>query len=182
MANLIFKKLGFSDAELEAQALAGNKFDKRTSKAYRSMYEAANPTDEDVECLESLVGEIPGDYRDFLKNHNGGIPNKTLLKTNFNGRVINAFLALNAPSGFGDSIESHMKTYSDRIPDNTFPIASAGSGDLILLNTDPGGFGEILYWDHNFESDDDASDYFENTEVVSDSFSEFLGKLNPDVG
>lgn len=183
MNELKFRKLGLSGAEIEAHARAGNRLDKRTSKAYRSMHETDNPTDEDVRELESSVGKVPEDYKEFLKSHNGGIPSATLLKTRSNERVINSLLALKAPPGFGDSIESHMKVYDGRIPKNTFPIASAGSGDLVLLNTESSKLGEILYWDHNFESDDDdASDYFENTEVVAGSFSEFLGKLTPDVG
>lgn len=182
IAGLKFKRLGLSDAELEAQARAGNIFDKRTSKIYRSMHEIPNPTDEDIQRLEDLAGAIPEDYKRFLKNQNGGIPSATLLKTKSNERVINSLLALNAPSGFGDSIENHTKIYGNRIPSKTIPIASAGGGDLILLNIDASKFGEILYWDHNFESDDDASNYFENTEVVASSFSEFLSKLSPDVG
>ncbi|NVM92880.1 hypothetical protein FHT32_006573 [Variovorax sp. SG517] len=183
MAVLTFRRLGFSEAELEAQARAGNRFDKRTSVMYRSMYDMDNPPDEDIRSFESAMGKIPEDYKSFLKSNNGGIPSATLLKTKSNERVINALLALKAPPGFGDSIESHLNVYEGRIPSNTIPIASAGSGDLILLNIDPSKFGEVLYWDHNFESDDDdASDYFGNTEVVSDSFSAFLDKLTPDVG
>jgi len=182
MEILKFKKLGLSDTELESLALAGNGFDKRTRKIYRLMYEAPNPTEEDIQKLEDLVGSVPEDYKEFLKNYNGGVPSATLLKTSSNERVINSFLALSAPSGFGDSIESHSKIYGERIPGKTIPIASAGSGDLILLNLDASNFGQILYWDHNFESDDeDASNYFENTEVVASSFSEFLSKLRPDV-
>jgi hypothetical protein len=178
--NLMFRKLGLSDAGLEMQ---GGRFDRRTSELYRSMYETLNPTAEDIQKLEGSVGPIPEDYKEFLKNHNGGIPSATLLRTKSNERVINSFFALNTPFGFGDSIENHAKVYGERIPKKTIPIASGGGGDLILLNLDASNFGQILYWDHNFESDDeDASNYFENTEVVASSFSEFLSKLRPDVG
>jgi hypothetical protein len=183
MNNLKFRKLGLSEAEIKAQAGVEYRLDKRTSKIYRSMYDTGNPTDEDIRGFESSVGRIPEDYKNFLKSNNGGIPSANLLKTQSNERVINSLLALKAPSGFGDSIKSHMMVYDGRIPSHTIPIASAGGGDLILLNVDPRKFGEVLYWDHNFESDgEDASDYFDNTEVVSDSFSAFLDKLTPDVG
>ncbi|RUR67498.1 SMI1/KNR4 family protein [Variovorax guangxiensis] len=183
MNNLKFRKLGLSEVEIEAQARAGSRLDRRTSKAYRSMYETGNPTDEDIKELENVVGAVPEDYKAFLKSHNGGIPSATLLKTRSNERVINSLLALKAPLGFGDSIGARMKVYDGRVPEKTFPIASAGGGDLVLLNTASGNLGEILYWDHNFESDeDDASDYFDNTEVVAASFSEFLNKLTLDVG
>ena len=35
------------------------------------------------------------------------------------------------------------------------------------------GVGEICYWDHNLESEDDE-DYSDNLEVLAPNFSEFL--------
>lgn len=181
MTEVTFKRLGLSQAEIEAQARAGNKFKEKAAKVWIAMHEMVGPDEGEIANFEATAGKLSQDFRQFLKEHNGGIPSLRLLKTRDNERVIEAFLALKAPKGFSDSIAHAIEVYGNRIPRGTIPIASAGGGDLLLLNLDPGRFGEVLYWDHNLESDeDDASDYFDNTEVVASSFSELLGKIAPD--
>jgi len=182
MSKLTFRKLGLSRDEIEAQARAGKKFKERAAQTWIAMHEMAKPDDSEISNFEAMVGKLPQDFRQFLKDYNGGIPSLPLLKTHSNERVIEAFLALKAPKGFSDSIAYAIKIYGTRIPSSTIPIASAGGGDLLLLYIGPGKFGEILYWDHNLESDEDnTSDYFDNTELVASSFSELLGKLAPDI-
>lgn len=181
VTNLTFKKLGFTEPDLDAQARMGNRIDKRSSKLYRSMHDTDPPSDEEIQAFEFDVGALPEDYKAFLKRHNGGTPSAILLKTRSNERVINTLLALKAPPGFQDSIAHYRDVYDGRIPRRAVPIASAGSSDLILLDIEASRFGQVLYWDHNLESDDQsADDYFENTEWVAASFSEFLGLLKPD--
>ncbi|WP_255991109.1 SMI1/KNR4 family protein [Chitinolyticbacter albus] len=182
MADLFFKKLGVSKADLEDQTLSGKKSKGKLDRTLVAMYETPNPSDADIANLEAITGTLPADYSAFLKNNNGGIPNLPILKTKTNERVINSFLALNAPKEFYDSIFHTLKIYGLRIPKDTLPIASTGSGDLLLLSVDSQKPGEIFYWDHNFESDeDDARDYVDNIELVAPSFSALLTKLLPDL-
>lgn len=144
MPDLIFKKLGLSQVEAEAQA--GSKSKDKTIRTMVAMHETAASEDADLATLEGIIGKLPQDYRDFLKKQNGGIPSRPLLKTRDNERVVEAFLALKAPDGFYDSIGNIREVYTNRLPRDTLPTALAGGGDLILLNTDPSKVGEILYW------------------------------------
>lgn len=57
------------------------------------------------------------------------------------------------------------------------PIASAGGGDLILLQLGPNDFGKIYYWDHNWESEGDAWNHFANIELIADSFDALLDRF-----
>lgn len=182
MTEVVFKRLGLSKGDIEAQASQGNQIRERLARTLMAMHEMGGLSEAELTTLENGLGKLPPDYKDFLRNHNGGVPSLPILKTSNNERVINAFLAAKAPSGFYGSIDNMLKVYQKRIPTRFIPIASAGSGDLLLLSLNSSSFGEVLYWDHNFESDqEDARQYFDNTESVAVSFSDLLGRLLPDV-
>ncbi|GKT02366.1 SMI1/KNR4 family protein [Acidovorax sp. SUPP3434] len=166
------KNLGLSEQEIQDLDSKGFGLDKKQKKMMLEMYDTHPASAIDLNKLAADFN-LPEDYRDFLLKNNGGIPIPNAIKTEGNIRVVNSLLALNAPSGFYDSIDNYLEIYKDRIPNNTLPIASAGSSDLILMKTD--GVGGIYYWDHNFESDGDGvENYYENMEMLASNFSEFL--------
>lgn len=164
------KKLGMSEQEIKDLESKGFGLDKKQRKLMLEMHgmEAVNISD-----LNELQVhfKLPEDYKNFLLENNGGTPLPNAVKTENNVRVINNFLAIKAPKGFYDTIENYLEIYKKRMPIDTIPISSAGSSDLILMKAD--GVGEICYWDHNFESENDE-DYSDNLEVLAPNFSEFL--------
>lgn len=136
--------------------------------------------------LDTFFGDfqcVSADYIDFLREQNGGSPSPYILDTKDNQRVVNEFLAFKAPSRFYETIEKYLEVFAGRIPSHMLPIASAGGGDLLLIDTGENKCGSIYYWDHNFEMDADemnaenADEYFENIELVANSFTELLKKL-----
>ena len=181
---LTFKKLGYSSDEIAAEESRGNKFGQKAARTWLAMYNTPPPVESDFRNLETQFGSLPKDYRDFLQTHNGGIPSQTNLRTKSNIRVVDNFLALTAPRGFYDSIANYISIYSRRIPSGTVPIASAGGGDLLLLDVNAASYGRILYWDHNLEADDPdlATGHHENTEEVASSFTELLAKFTSHAG
>jgi hypothetical protein len=83
---------------------------------------------------------------------------------------------LTSPKGFEESIDSYLQCYRERIPTSTLPIASAGGGDLLLI--DLGTSGAINYWDHNFEGELVQGKYYANVEQVAASFNDLLEALH----
>ena len=141
------------------------------------MYDAPVPTEEDLSELEILVGTLPAEYRSFLAKHNGGEPEPNILVTPDNELVINYFLPLNAPRGYYACLYRYREVYEGRVPRGMLPIASAGGGDLILIQLVGPDQGKIYYWDHELECEADAFDYYENIELLAGSFNELLDRL-----
>lgn len=176
-----FQKFGASREEIESRDGIYKQMKDSYKKILVDIYCQSPPSEDDLSSLTSEGQHLPNDYADFLKNFNGGFPSKTILETKDNERVLNEFLAVKAPKNFSSSIQAYIKIYKDRIPVEMLPIASAGSGDLILLSIGGSEKGAIFYWDHNWECDEgDASNFYENIEKVADSFSDLLEKLKPD--
>ncbi|KAH7121687.1 hypothetical protein EDB81DRAFT_814218 [Dactylonectria macrodidyma] len=141
-----------------------------------AMHSQPLPSEQDVEEFSKRFS-IPDDYKSFLQRHNGGIPQPNTIRPDDNVRVINHLLALVSPRGFGESIENYLGLYKDRIPKSNLPIASAGSGDLLLIDLQD--TGSIYYWDHNFEADSEiAENYYKNLDKIADSFSDLLTTLH----
>ena len=82
------------------------------------------------------------------------------------------------PDEYNDLLD-HIKTYKERLPKNTFPIAYDSCGNLIVISVMGPDRGKIYFWDHEMEADIDhgeVSDY-SNLTLIADSFDEFLEGL-----
>ena len=62
-------------------------------------------------------------------------------------------------------ISERLEKYKNRIPDNFLPISSNEFGDLICLCTQGERIGQIFYWDH--ENEWDEEDYFDEFGVMT---------------
>lgn len=117
---------------------------------------------------------LPKEYRTFLLTHNGGAPEPS------NVKIIESDVQWIYGIHNGEnwaSLEQHIKTYENRLPSKTLPIANDSCGNIYLLSLRNDSFGEIWFWDHENESDEIADEYFENTTKVNLSFPEFLSEL-----
>jgi len=123
--------------------------------------------------------KLPDDYRNFLKNFNGGRPEKNYRvftyykqdgsKSNslvdwFNGLI----------DGLHYSLEEDIDIYEGRIPEDMLPIASDPFGNLVLLGV--GANNGIWFWDHEIEPFDTGSD---GIYKVTDNFESFVNMLTP---
>lgn len=173
----IIKRLGMSDEEVNALGPVEGKSRKRFVRMSQEIYHTPLPTDIDIDELEKRFGEFPVEYRKFLLRYNGGIPIPNTIVTNNNERVVNFFFPIKSPANYPEDFQVYWDEYGSRIPRGVLPIASAGGGDLILIVNNGINFGKVYYWDHNFESERDASNYFDNVELIADSFDLLLNSF-----
>jgi hypothetical protein len=144
-----------------------------------------SPSADDVARFERLQRvALPGLFRKFLTEHNGGVPVVREVRVGDRHCVVERFLAiLDHPDGFGDAgwydIEVTLSQLADRMlsPDLEFgadlvPFALLFGGDYLCLDyrggpslTIPG----VVIWDHE-ESDTGEPVVHSGC----DSFEEFL--------
>ncbi len=74
----------------------------------------------------------------------------------------------------------NINIYASRIPLRSVPIGASPGGDIFLLDLRNNEFGRILYWRPERETEGCADFFYENIEVVSDSFSNFLTQFMDD--
>lgn len=98
--------------------------------------------------LEKQLGiKLPKDYRDFLKQYNGGYPQPDGFdfSSGEDGSSVDKFLAVSDATH--ESIIENFNIYKDRIPENYFPIAKDPGGNLILVEVNNTG-SNVYYWGH----------------------------------
>jgi hypothetical protein len=121
---------------------------------------------------------LPLFYRNFIKNFNGGVPEKIFFNfkdTKTNGSLVDRLF------GFVENkyrnIDMYYKNYKMRIPCNTLPIGIDPGGNLILLSVKGPDYGKVYYWDHNWEAEDGQVADYSNLTLIADSFEEFINNL-----
>ncbi|RCV85961.1 SMI1/KNR4 family protein [Billgrantia montanilacus] len=143
-------------------------------------YGASAPND--IEMLEKkLCAELPKEYREFLKENNGGVPvpgffdffdkNKGAEDTS----DVNRFLSVGVKQ-YG-SIEKYLEVYSGRVPAEYLPIAHDSGGNLILIKLLGSVVGGVFFWDHEYEADIGVGPGEANIYYISKNFDEFLNGL-----
>jgi hypothetical protein len=130
----------------------------------------------DLNTFEGLLEtRLPEDYRNFLLSHNGGRPRvggfRIVAGEETSDETLDYFLGI-AP-GEPDDIVTFLDRYSDRLAPNLLPIAYDAFGNLICLGLSEPFEGQILFWDHELEPEEDDDDY-SNVTVVADEFRLFL--------
>lgn len=132
-----------------------------------------------LQQLESELGtQLPGDYRCFLAETNGGRPAPSRFamqtSTGSNESVVDWFLTLDPKEDLYTVLE-YRNMYSDRIPEGLLPIACDPFGNLLLLDLGGKVRGSVYFWDHEQESMDKPT--WDNISVVAQSFTDFLNTL-----
>lgn len=133
----------------------------------------------DVESLERRLGvELPADYRSFLLSQNGGRVHDNDLATPEGeeiGIAVRSFLSIGGATN--DSLDDFIDVYRGRYPDEFLPIGEAAGGNLILLRVGATSSGEVYFWDHEFEGDEEVT--WENLTLLAKSFTQFMEALVP---
>lgn len=135
-----------------------------------------------VELEHSLSVLLPQGYKDFLLEHNGGIPEKD---TSFR------FMERDSQTGEPFDMESDIQNFSkleelpffyqnlieeEVIPPKYLSIACDSCGNEILLCADESNnYGKIYFGNH--EEFDPETNYY-NLSVIANSFLEFMAKLS----
>jgi len=166
-------------AVIMARAMShGIRYKKYQKKEIMKAYNVDNPTFADIDCFcKKNKIDLPLDYKDFLNKFNGGIPDKSIFRTDNSECVLNSLLMMAGKSDINECIEAYMQNYKPRIPAGTMPIGYSPSGDLFLIKTSAPDFGCMYYWRHDFEAESNGRVYWGNIEKIASDFSSFLDGL-----
>ena len=118
--------------------------------------------------------KLPHQYRAFLLEYNGGYPEPDGFKFAQDESFIDQFLSIG--NGEHSNLESYIKTYKGRLPSDLLPIAHDPGGNLICIGIKNDVAGKVFYWDHEFESDEEAPDY-SNVHIIAHDFNHFIDNL-----
>jgi hypothetical protein len=117
---------------------------------------------------------LPEEYRNFLLENNGGVPNPN---ENKKPDTIVTYIFGMHNGEYYASLYKHIDMFTKRLPFNSLPIASDPFGNLFIMSLHPEGFGHIYFWDHEGETEDQDEHYIDNCYFVAYSFSDFINNL-----
>lgn len=136
-----------------------------------------NVKEEEIFKLEDEIGfTLPNDYKEFLINFNGGVPEVKYSTFKLNELEENIGLQVL----YGLDLEEDLnlrewyEEYEDDLLDDCLIIGHGiGFGFIVLVNS-PEVSG-VYFWDNSFELENSSED--ENIYKISDTFREFIEKL-----
>ena len=133
----------------------------------------------EIEQWEQNNIPVPEPYKAFLLQHNGGSTgdkNTFKVPKMADEFGLREFFGIHEGLGGLDYIQI---TYTNRkrFPAHYFAIASDVAGNLILMGQNAKKFGEIFFWYHENEVDEDEKPWEKNIYKVAKSLDAFIGKL-----
>jgi SMI1 / KNR4 family (SUKH-1) len=157
---------------------------KSNLQMYPTMHGETSPTtttDSIIDEFEKSRGiRLPNLYRTFLKETNGGIPDRRIYP--ITGMIDNPHGGIQCFFGFNkeietDNIDSNYDFYAGRIPHEIVMIASNGGGDYVCLDL-RSNRERVVFWDKRpfwGTGKWQESDLYQ----VADTFQDFLTVLKP---
>lgn len=144
---------------------------------------ATNPAalEEDVSGCEKMIGfALPTSYRQFLITCNGGKPKKKFFSVdNWEGgkTIINDIWGI-VPGKFNDLL-SNVELFAGRFPHGFISIGRDPGGNQILLSLDGTTRGNVYFWDHEDEPEEESDNLrdYPNIYFLSDDFEKFIRNL-----
>lgn len=127
--------------------------------------------------LEEEIGfTLPDDYKEFLINFNGGVPE--VMYSTFTLNELEENIGLQVLYGLdlekGLDLREWYEEYEDDLLDDCLIIGHGiGFGFIVLVNS-PEVSG-VYFWDNSFELDNSSED--ENVYKISDTFRQFIDEL-----
>jgi hypothetical protein len=134
-------------------------------------------SDEDIATLEATYSaKLPEDYREFLKQYNGGQPDPRRVSFEEKGqtRSVEVFQLRGVHSG-AHSLNALIDTNLTRIVSGMLPIGDDGQKNLFLIRTQEPHLGAIYFWDHDGQELPPSQ---ENIYLIATSFTNFLHMLH----
>ncbi len=126
-----------------------------------------------LEAFESLIGSrFPGDFRQFLLDHNGGRPAFDHL---LDAERDDSLACLNSTYGLHDGpeycrMDSTFDTLRDVLPAGLISFGDDPGGNLFCIGVAGEYRGRVYLWDHETAE----------PKLLGESFEEFLSRLGPD--
>ncbi|MFC9711523.1 SMI1/KNR4 family protein [Paenibacillus sp. NPDC056933] len=118
------------------------------------------------------VLKLPEQYVDFLLRYNGGYPEKSTFKiSDEEGEsVVNKFYGIGNMKG---NLGKVFEVLDGELPEGFISIANDPGGNEICIGTGERYFGEIYFWMHDMESDEEMGNMF----FFKSNFNDFLDNL-----
>lgn len=140
-----------------------------------------NVKEEEILKLEYELGfTLPNDYKEFLINFNGGVPEVIYSTFKLNELEENIVLQVL----YGLDLEENLdlrewyEEYKDDLLDDSLIIGHGIGFGFIVLVKSPEVSG-VYFWDNSFELENSSED--ENIYKISDTFREFIEELKSPV-
>lgn len=136
--------------------------------------------EEEILKFQNEIGfALPDDYKEFLINFNGGVPEVRYSTFTVNELKKNIGLQVLYGLDLGENLDLRewYKEYEDDLLQDCLIIGHGlGFGFIILVNS-PEASG-IYFWDNTFELDNSSKD--ENIYKISNTFRDFIDEIkNP---
>ena len=128
----------------------------------------------DLDEFESrYLFSLPEEYKDFLKNQNGGRLNGLYVFAE--EYVVHAFLGINNKQDHFDLTQEYDEL-AKMLPKKFLPFALDSGGNYYLINLRSKNY-TIYFWDHNLQTEGTRST---GLEKISKSFNTFVNQVKPD--
>lgn len=114
----------------------------------------------DLEAIERKIGVLPKDYREFLRETNGGACQLNFRNDDFHFDV-HLFYSIDELVSKVDLFDEQLNTFS------YLPIASTSAGDLVCIDKTR---GPVCFWDHEISLPNEV-------EFLADCFQGFWSQL-----
>jgi hypothetical protein len=160
-----------------------------TPEEFLSAIHKKSPPAPHLELLafeQELGVRLPEDYRQFLVSCNGGYVGGGLWFSGPTPTGESADAGIHHVGGFRQesyfSLAWHRECYEDRIPHDFLWIMDDPAGNAICLAFQGEHRGQIFFWDHENEPDEDWDGAVEsagNVQLLARSFVEFVKGVHP---
>jgi hypothetical protein len=127
-------------------------------------------------AFESRFGiTLPDEYRHFLIQTNGGVPNRQVFDGNY---LVRVFFGLHRGPR-PERLQWACRTYGGRMPSEIIPVGSDPFGNVFCVGVREGYQGKVYFWSHEQEGDEDEPATWDNVRPIAESFNSFLEGLRP---
>ena len=139
-------------------------------------------TIEDIAQLEkTLTVKLPGAYRDFLLQYNGGRPTpEDTFGVGNSGSLMSVFYAVKEDDP-SHTIAHQRFVYEERIPSDLLPIAVDMGGSQVCMGIAPANYGQIFFWAIYDEPRPEDKDQHANIWKLADDFASFLETFREEI-
>lgn len=132
----------------------------------------------DFEKSNSIT--FPSDYREFLIEHNGGVPEPNKIRLQYSSTDVQVLFGMYKGDHYANFFKA-VQVFHNRIPSWYIPIGRDSGGNLFIMSLWEENKGVVAFWSHEGEAPEgEADQYFDNLTHIADSFAEFLNNLIPD--
>ncbi len=137
-------------------------------------------TQREIETVnERLKIVLPIDYSEFILKHNGGTPkrNRFIHESDSNLDFHVHFLGIGTKGQTSNDLLTVYAFTFEEVPEQILPIGDNGIGDLICIGVKEEYYGKVYYWYKDDRVEEGETPTFDNVELLTNSFQDFLDRL-----